>query len=47
MPAGRFVSPAGVVVEMSEKAAASLGWKPEEKPKPRRKSSKSEEPVEG
>ena len=33
MPAGRFVSPAGVVVEMSEKAAASLGWKPEEKPK--------------
>lgn len=44
---GRFVSPAGVVMEMSEKAAASLGWRPEEKPKPRRKSPKSEEPAEG
>lgn len=33
MSAERFVSPAGVVVEMKPEAAARIGWKPVEKPK--------------
>lgn len=34
---GRFVTPAGVVIEVSEKAARAVGYKPADaEPKPKR-----------
>ena len=43
MGADRFVSPAGVVVEMKPEAAARIGWKPEEKPKRSSRKAKSDD----
>ena len=43
---GRYVTPAGVVIEMGDAAASNIGYKPAEEPKkpaPKRSAKKSDD----